>query len=223
MSTVRFACVLLSTALLAPLAHAGAQCPALPSVSVTVQSAVIQPAFKLDTEKHLTALAEKVRPGEADALTIVYFGEDTSVTEGTDSQGCRNMDVEVMLRPSSATVYMSSSVLPTSCRYKAVMGHEMHHVQIGQDALDHTAGILQKQLKSVLPGAMEQFKNRHQGRLVAEDIETYVKRRAENAVRIVSAEYQAGNERLDVPAEQQRLYWECQPGPHAYIGTKQIN
>lgn len=223
MSIVRFACVLFSTALLAPLAHAGAQCPALPSVSVTVQSAVIQPAFQLDTEKHLTAQAEKVRPGEADALTIIYFGEDAAVTEGTDSHGCKNLDVEVMLHPTSATVYMSSSVPPTSCRYKAVMNHEMHHVQIGQDALDHTAGVLQKQLEAVLPDALDQFKKRHEGRLSAGDVEIYVKRRADNAVRIVSAEYQAGNERLDVPAEQMRLYHECQPGPHAYIGTKQIN
>jgi hypothetical protein len=55
-----------------------------------------------------------------------------------------------------------------------------------------------------------------------------------DALRIVAAEYQAGNERLDVPAEGDRLFRECNPGsrfgsspglktPHAYIGAEQIN
>jgi hypothetical protein len=102
----------------------------------------------------------------------------------------------------------------------------MHHVQIGQDALDHTAGVLQKQLQTALPQTIALLQASHQGRLATSDLQAFVRKRAVDALRIVSVEYQAGNERLDVPAESLRLEAMCATGkrqPHAYIGDQRIN
>lgn len=215
--------------LVATAAQASDLCPVIPTTSVEVQSAVIQPEVKPDTLKHLTAYAEQVRPGEADGLTVISFAEDEDVTQTRDRRGCGTLNVEVNLRPASATVFMADTLSQTSCRYRAVMGHELHHVQIAQDALDHTATSLQKQLTAALPQAIALFQAAHQGRLSLEDVQTFVRKRSVSALRIVAAEYQAGNERLDVPAEGNRLAQECNPGlkqlktPHAYIGDQQIN
>ena len=219
-------CALLGAAFVTVSAQASDVCPATPATAVEVQSAVIQPEFKTDTVKHLTALAEEVRPGEADGLTVIVFGEDDSVTESRNRHGCTTFDVQVNLRPESATVFMADTSSPASCRYRAVMGHEMHHVQIAQDAIDHTATALQKQLETALPQAIIHLQASHLGRVSAQDVQAFVKKRAHNALRIVSAEYQAGNERLDVPAESERLYNMCAPqshGPHAYIGSERVN
>jgi hypothetical protein len=227
-------CVIAGALLIAASAQASDFCPVIPATSIEVQSAVIQPEVKPDTLKHLTAYAEQVRPGEADGLTVISFAEDDDVTQTRDRHGCNTLNIEVNLRPASATVFMADSLSPSSCRYRAVMGHEMHHVQIAQDALDHTATALQKQLQSALPQALALLEASNRGQLSPDALQAFIKKRSVDALRIVSAEYQAGNERLDVPAEGDRLFRECNPGPnfgssggrktpHAYIGDQQIN
>lgn len=192
---------------------------------ITVTSRQIEPDVNHSTaETELTDVAQLSRPGDADGITFVKFDSRIEVHDAGFQNGCPVADVSIELFAPTATVYIAREVPADSCRYGAVMDHELKHVQIAQRSLDATAEAFKRRLmdtESVPPFAEHrwgQVANTGDGY----SLDNWLRDQTAMAIEYANGLFDKGNHELDVPAEGTRLQRMCAPA-QAIIGQRRYN
>ena len=175
-------------------------CEVISKVQVT--SGQISP--RLDTRAtaaEITERAESVRPGFADGITFVELGHTVELQPGQYEKGCRSIEVQVRLFASRADIYVARELAPDSCRWQAVMEHELRHLQISQRALDYGASMLRDELSR----AKNKFSSRLSDFGSEGTLREFVSRATARALQVVSERSRAGDAALDTDLEARRM------------------
>lgn len=185
---------------------AQAQCPDMIG-RIEVSAQQIQPELNLSTpQSELTIVGEMSRPGLTDGLTDIQFDSKIDIKEGPKVNGCPVSDLTARLVTTRAVVYIAREIPDTLCRHRAVLDHELEHVQIAQRSMDAGA----KLLKELLQAAPIQFhpptESAPAGVVV---MRPWLQQQAAEALRYAEELYNKGNNALDQPEEASRLANMC--------------
>lgn len=185
--------------------------------NVIVTSAQIAPELNVEeSADSLTKRAEASRPGFADGITDVQFGYNVELSPGELIEGCKSWDVTARLLTTTAIVYIANDVPEKSCRWNALMDHELKHVQIAQRALDSGVTILRERLARSKGTFTAPDKNARPGTI---ELRPWLQTQAVKALEMTLSQYRKNNENLDKPREATRLADMCDTSIQFFMGN----
>lgn len=196
--------------------NASATCPS-PLGEISVFPGQIAPFLDDSVSaSDITYAAQQVRPGLADGVTLMTFDYRVELQSEVREGQCPQLDVQIYLFAKKPVIYVAKELPRSSCRWKAVMEHELLHVQIAQRALDFAASELQRQVLITprFSGSLTSLSRKNS------DMQRWVQSLAAQATATVVKHYEVGNAQLDTAEEGTRLEAMCNESLRSFLSLK---
>lgn len=203
-------CLVLPTSGCAPPAQA-TPCPSFAQVRVSVSESSPRVDLTLGRAQITEMLRSKsshLQDLQGLGVTLSSFSHNSQINMRQGA--CPVAQAEVELKMPVTTVYVANEFRPGTCKYNAVLDHEMHHVAINHEGLKwmrlRTEGFLNRELPALFQGlATDVDIQKTSERFIDEKLAPFLSNEF--------AKLQARQDALDTPEEYARLSFVCEKQP----------